>query len=197
MAIDLIDRTKPHMNVGTVGHSGHGKTTLTAAITKVLAKGNPRIQFRSVDSIVKAANSTGSITHVQYETGAREYDHADCPSRGDCMATMMAGPTQMDGAILVVAGNDGPMPQTRDHLQLVSRMSVPRLVVYLNKCDMLDDPELLSLVELEIRDLITKCGLPGDQVPVVYGSALKALQGDANWEKSITDLMGALDASAV
>jgi elongation factor Tu len=192
---DIFGRSNVKFNIAMLGHSGHGKTTLTAAITKVLSKSNPRVQFRPVDSIVNAPGISGSVTHVEYEANDREYDLADCPSRGSCIADMMIAPGQLDGAIVVVAATDGPMPQTRDHLQLARRSNVPHIVVFMNKCDVVEDSELLDMIELEVRDLVTKCQFPGDEIPVIRGSALNALQGGANWEKPITDLMDALDAS--
>jgi len=186
------------MNVGTIGHIDHGKTTLTAAITKVLSKDNPKVKFRAFDSIdnapeEKARGITIAIAHVEYETKNRHYAHVDCPGHADYIKNMITGAAQMDGAILVVAATDGPMPQTREHVLLARQVNVPYIVVYLNKCDAVEDPELLELVEVEVRDLLNKYQFPGDKIPVIRGSALKALEGDAQWEKSIHELMNAVD----
>src|SRR6266568_3064357 len=199
MAKEKFDRSKPHMNIGTIGHIDHGKTTLTAAITKVLAKENPKIKFRPFDSIdnapeEKARGITIAIAHVEYETKNRHYAHVDCPGHADYIKNMITGAAQMDGAILVVAATDGPMPQTREHVLLARQVNVPYIVVYLNKCDAVEDPELLELVEVEVRDLLNKYQFPGDKIPVIRGSALKALEGDAQWEKSIYELMDAVDS---
>jgi elongation factor Tu len=199
MAKEKFDRSKPHMNIGTIGHIDHGKTTLTAAITKVLAKDNPKVKFRAFDSIdnapeEKARGITIAIAHVEYETKNRHYAHVDCPGHADYIKNMITGAAQMDGAILVVAATDGPMPQTREHVLLARQVNVPYIVVYLNKCDAVDDEELLELVEVEVRDLLNKYQYPGDAIPIVRGSALKALEGDAKWEKSIHDLMAAVDS---
>jgi elongation factor Tu len=199
MAKEKFDRSKPHMNVGTIGHIDHGKTTLTAAITKVLAKDNPKVKFRAFDSIdnapeEKARGITIAIAHVEYETKNRHYAHVDCPGHADYIKNMITGAAQMDGAILVVAATDGPMPQTREHVLLARQVNVPYIVVYMNKCDAVEDPELLELVEVEVRDLLNKYQFPGDKIPVIRGSALKALEGDANWEKSIHELMDAVDS---
>ena len=199
MAKEKFDRSKPHMNIGTIGHIDHGKTTLTAAITKVLAKDNPKVKFRAFDSIdnapeEKARGITIAIAHVEYETKNRHYAHVDCPGHADYIKNMITGAAQMDGAILVVAATDGPMPQTREHVLLARQVNVPYIVVYLNKCDAVDDEELLELVEVEVRDLLNKYQFPGDKIPIVRGSALKALEGDAKWEKSIHDLMDAVDS---
>jgi elongation factor Tu len=198
MAKEKFDRTKPHVNVGTIGHIDHGKTTLTAAITKVLGKTNPKVKFRSFDSIdnapeEKARGITIATAHVEYETAARHYAHVDCPGHADYIKNMITGAAQMDGAILVVAATDGPMPQTREHVLLARQVGVPYIVVFLNKCDAVDDPELLDLVELEVRELLKGYGFPGDDLPVVRGSALGALNGEAKWEKSIDELMTAVD----
>ncbi|MGH9405895.1 MAG: elongation factor Tu [Terriglobia bacterium] len=198
MAKEKFDRSKPHMNIGTIGHIDHGKTTLTAAITKVLSKHNPRVKFRAFDSIdnapeEKARGITIAIAHVEYETANRHYAHVDCPGHADYIKNMITGAAQMDGAILVVAATDGPMPQTREHVLLARQVNVPYIVVYMNKCDAVEDPELLELVEVEVRDLLNKYNFPGDKVPVIRGSALKALEGDPNWEKSIDQLMEAVD----
>jgi elongation factor Tu len=199
MAKEKFDRSKPHMNIGTIGHIDHGKTTLTAAITKVLAKDNPKVKFRAFDSIdnapeEKARGITIAIAHVEYETKNRHYAHVDCPGHADYIKNMITGAAQMDGAILVVAATDGPMPQTREHVLLARQVNVPYIVVYLNKCDAVDDEELLELVEVEVRDLLNKYQFPGDKIPIVRGSALKALEGDAKWEKSIHELMDAVDS---
>jgi elongation factor Tu len=198
MAKEKFDRTKPHVNVGTIGHIDHGKTTLTAAITKVLGKANPKVKFRSFDSIdnapeEKARGITIATAHVEYETPNRHYAHVDCPGHADYIKNMITGAAQMDGAILVVAATDGPMPQTREHVLLARQVGVPCVVVALNKCDAVDDPELLDLVELEVRDLLKGYGFPGDEVPVVRLSALGALNGEAQWEKKIDELMAAVD----
>ncbi|MGA2984408.1 MAG: elongation factor Tu [Terriglobia bacterium] len=199
MAKEKFDRSKPHMNIGTIGHIDHGKTTLTAAITKVLAKDNPKVKFRAFDSIdnapeEKARGITIAIAHVEYETKNRHYAHVDCPGHADYIKNMITGAAQMDGAILVVAATDGPMPQTREHVLLARQVNVPYIVVYLNKCDAVDDEELLELVEVEVRDLLNKYQFPGDAIPIVRGSALKALEGDAKWEDSIRKLMDAVDS---
>jgi elongation factor Tu len=198
MAKEKFDRSKPHVNVGTIGHIDHGKTTLTAAITKVLGKNNPKVKFRSFDSIdnapeEKARGITIATAHVEYETAARHYAHVDCPGHADYIKNMITGAAQMDGAILVVGANDGPMPQTREHVLLARQVGVPYIVVFLNKCDMVEDPELLELVELEVRELLKGYQFPGDEVPVIRGSALGALNGEAKWEKSIDELMNAVD----
>jgi len=198
MAKEKFDRSKPHINIGTIGHIDHGKTTLTAAITKVLAKNNPKVKFRSFDSIdnapeEKARGITIAVAHVEYETPKRHYAHVDCPGHADYIKNMITGAAQMDGAILVVAATDGPMPQTREHLLLARQVGVPYIVVCLNKVDAVDDPELLDLVELEMRDLLKPYGFPGDEVPVVRVSALEALNGDPKWEAKIDELMEAVD----
>src|SRR5487761_174379 len=177
MAKEKFDRSKPHMNIGTIGHIDHGKTTLTAAITKVLSKHNPKVHFRAFDSIdnapeEKARGITIAIAHVEYETKNRHYAHVDCPGHADYIKNMITGAAQMDGAILVVAATDGPMPQTKEHVLLARQVGVPAIVVFMNKVDMVDDPELLDLVELEVRDLLNKYDFPGDDVPVIRGSAL-------------------------
>src|ERR671927_89247 len=203
MAKKVFERTKPHVNVGTIGHVDHGKTTLTAAITKVLAmKG--AAQFRSFDQIDKAPEEkargiTIAIAHVEYETVKRHYAHVDCPGHADYIKNMITGAAQMDGAILVVSAPDGPMPQTREHILLARQVQVPAMVVYLNKVDMMDDPELLELVELELRELLSKYDFPGDDIPIVRGSALQALSStsqDINAPEyaSILDLMNAVDS---
>src|SRR5881628_2870748 len=181
MAKEKFDRTKPHCNVGTIGHIDHGKTTLTAAITKVLSKHNPKNTFRSFDSIdnapeEKARGITIATAHVEYETANRHYAHVDCPGHADYIKNMITGAAQMDGAILVVAATDGPMPQTKEHVLLARQVGVPSMVVFMNKVDMVDDPELLDLVELEVRELLSKYEFPGDTIPIVKGSALAALE---------------------
>ena len=198
MAKEKFDRSKPHLNIGTIGHIDHGKTTLTAAITQTLAKGNPKVKFRSFDSIdnapeEKARGITIAIAHVEYETPKRHYAHVDCPGHADYIKNMITGAAQMDGAILVVAATDGPMPQTREHILLARQVGVPHIVVALNKVDAVDDPELLDLVELEVRELLTKYEFPGDDLPVVRVSALGALNNEPQWEKGIVDLMAAVD----
>src|SRR2546421_4203886 len=198
MAKEKFDRSKPHVNVGTIGHIDHGKTTLTAAITKVLSKHNPKIKFRSFDSIDNAPEErergiTIATAHVEYETDKRHYAHVDCPGHADYIKNMITGAAQMDGAILVVAATDGPMPQTREHVLLARQVGVPYIVVALNKCDAVDDPELLDLVELEVRELLKSYQFPGDDVPVVRLSALGALNGEPQWEKKIDELMEAVD----
>jgi len=198
MAKEKFERTKPHLNIGTIGHIDHGKTTLTAAITKVLAKHNPKVKFRSFDSIdnapeEKARGITIAIAHIEYETAKRHYAHVDCPGHADYIKNMITGAAQMDGAILVVAATDGPMPQTREHVLLARQVGVPYIVVALNKVDAVDDPELLDLVELEVRELLTKYEFPGDQLPVVRVSALEALNGNPEYEKGIEELMDAVD----
>src|SRR6059036_459813 len=181
MAKEKFERTKPHVNVGTIGHIDHGKTTLTAAITKVLQKHNPKVQFRSFDSIdnapeEKARGITIAAAHVEYETAKRHYAHVDCPGHADYIKNMITGAAQMDGAILVVAAPDGTMPQTREHVLLARQVEVPAMVIFLNKVDMMDDPELLELVELELRELLSTYKFPGDTTPIVRGSALQALE---------------------
>src|SRR5512135_2383318 len=198
MAKEKFDRSKPHVNIGTIGHIDHGKTTLTAAITKVLGKYNPKVKFRSFDSIdnapeEKARGITIAVAHVEYETKNRHYAHVDCPGHADYIKNMITGAAQMDGAILVVSAADGPMPQTREHILLARQVGVPCIVVCLNKVDMVDDPELLDLVELEVRELLTFYEFPGDEIPVVRVSALKALNGEADAEKQVLELMEAVD----
>ncbi len=200
MAKEKFERSKPHVNVGTIGHIDHGKTTLTAAITKVLSKHNPKVQFRAFDSIDNAPEErergiTIAVAHVEYETANRHYAHIDCPGHADYIKNMITGAAQMDGAILVVAATDGPMPQTREHILLARQVGVPAVVVFLNKCDSVEDPELLELVELEVRELLKTYQFPGDTVPVIRGSALGALNGEAKWEKTIEELMEAVDKS--
>jgi elongation factor Tu len=199
MAKEKFDRSKPHVNVGTIGHIDHGKTTLTAAITKVLAKNNPKIQFRSFDSIDNAPEErergiTIATAHVEYETKNRHYAHVDCPGHADYIKNMITGAAQMDGAILVVAATDGPMPQTKEHVLLARQVGVPCIVVFLNKCDAVEDAELIDLVEMEVRELLSKYQFPGDDAPVIRGSALGALNGEPEWEAKIDELMDAVDA---
>ncbi|HXJ91287.1 MAG TPA: elongation factor Tu [Terriglobia bacterium] len=198
MAKEKFERSKPHVNVGTIGHIDHGKTTLTAAITKVLSKHNPKVTFRAFDSIDNAPEErergiTIAVAHVEYETANRHYAHIDCPGHADYIKNMITGAAQMDGAILVVAATDGPMPQTREHILLARQVGVPYIVVFLNKCDAVEDPELLELVELEVRELLKTYQFPGDTVPVIRGSALGALNGEEKWEKTILELMEAVD----
>ena len=193
-----FERSKPHLNIGTIGHIDHGKTTLTAAITNVLHKHNPDVAFTPFEDIDKAPEErergiTISVAHVEYETENRHYAHVDCPGHADYVKNMITGAAQMDGAILVVSAADGPMPQTREHVLLARQVGVPSLVVYLNKADMVDDEELLELVELEVRELLSSYDFAGDDIPVVKGSALKALEGDAEAEESIIELMAAVD----
>ncbi|OAH59323.1 MULTISPECIES: elongation factor Tu [Bacillaceae] len=192
-----FDRSKPHVNVGTIGHVDHGKTTLTAAITTVLAK-TGGAEARAYDQIDGAPEErergiTISTAHVEYETATRHYAHVDCPGHADYVKNMITGAAQMDGGILVVSAADGPMPQTREHILLSRQVGVPFLVVFMNKCDMVDDEELLELVEMEIRDLLSEYDFPGDDIPVIKGSALKALEGEAEWEEKIHELMTAVD----
>lgn len=192
-----FDRSKPHVNIGTIGHVDHGKTTLTAAITSVLAKVGGA-EARAYDQIDGAPEErergiTISTAHVEYETANRHYAHVDCPGHADYVKNMITGAAQMDGGILVVSATDGPMPQTREHILLSRQVGVPHLVVFMNKCDMVDDEELLELVEMEIRDLLSEYDFPGDDIPVIKGSALKALEGEAEWEEKINELMAAVD----
>jgi elongation factor Tu len=198
MAKEKFDRSKPHVNIGTIGHIDHGKTTLTAAITQTLGKNNPNVSFRSFDSIdnapeEKARGITIATAHVEYETPNRHYAHVDCPGHADYIKNMITGAAQMDGAILVVAATDGPMPQTREHILLARQVGVPYIVVALNKVDMVDDEELLELVELEVRELLSSYEFPGDDLPVVRVSALGALNQEGDWEKGIDELMAAVD----
>jgi elongation factor Tu len=198
MAKEAFNRSKPHVNVGTIGHVDHGKTTLTAAITTILAK-KGFAEARAYDQIdnspeEKERGITINTTHVEYQTEKRHYAHVDCPGHADYVKNMITGAAQMDGAILVVSAADGPMPQTREHILLARQVGVPALVVFLNKVDMVDDKELLDLVELEVRELLTQYEFPGDKIPIVKGSALKALEGDATHEKAILDLMDAVDS---
>ena len=197
MAKAKFDRSKPHVNIGTIGHVDHGKTTVTAAITKVLAaKGGA--EFMDYANIDKAPEErergiTINTSHVEYQTEKRHYAHVDCPGHADYVKNMITGAAQMDGAILVIAATDGPMAQTREHILLARQVGVPRMVVFLNKCDMVDDEELLDLVEMEVRELLTEYGFDGDNTPIIRGSALKALEGDPKYVKAIEDLMDAVD----
>jgi len=198
MAKEKFDRSKPHVNIGTIGHIDHGKTTLTAAITNVLSKHDEKNAARSFDSIDNAPEErergiTIATAHVEYTTENRHYAHVDCPGHADYIKNMITGAAQMDGAILVVAATDGPMPQTREHILLARQVGVPWLVVFLNKVDMVDDEELLDLVELEVRELLSSYEFPGDDIPMIRGSALKALEGDADAAKGIDELMAAVD----
>ena len=199
MAKEHYERTKPHVNIGTIGHVDHGKTTLTAAITKVLSQTEGcKAQFEAYSDIDKAPEErergiTINTAHVEYETPNRHYAHVDCPGHADYVKNMITGAAQMDGAILVVSAADGPMPQTREHILLARQVGVPAIVVYLNKSDQVDDPELIELVEMEVRDLLTEYDYPGDEVPIIVGSALKALEGDPKAVQSIKDLMKAVD----
>ncbi len=197
MAKEKFDRSKPHVNIGTIGHVDHGKTTLTAAITTVLAKSGLS-ELRSFDSIDNAPEEkergiTINTAHVEYQTASRHYAHVDCPGHADYVKNMVTGAAQMDGAILVVAATDGPMPQTNEHVLLARQVNVPKIVVFLNKCDMVDDPEMLELVEMEVRDLLSKYDFDGDNAPVIRGSALGALNGEPKWEEKIMELMNAVD----
>jgi elongation factor Tu len=199
MAKEKFERTKPHLNVGTMGHIDHGKTTLTAAITKVLAEKNPNVQVMKFDEIDKAPEEkqrgiTINISHVEYETPNRHYAHVDMPGHADYIKNMITGAAQVDGAILVVAATDGPMPQTREHVLLARQVGVPSIVVALNKVDMVDDEELLELVEMEVRELLSEYEFPGDDIPVVRVSALKALEGDAEAAEKVVELMEAVDS---
>ncbi|MCQ2274520.1 MAG: elongation factor Tu [Bacteroidales bacterium] len=197
MAKEKFDRSKPHVNIGTIGHVDHGKTTLTAAITKVLAeKGLSEVKsFDSIDSAPeeKERGITINTAHVEYQTESRHYAHVDCPGHADYVKNMVTGAAQMDGAILVVAATDGPMPQTREHILLARQVGVPQLVVFMNKCDLVDDPELLDLVEMEIRELLSSYDFDGDNIPVIRGSALAGLNGEASGVKNVEDLMDAVD----
>jgi elongation factor Tu len=199
MSKEKFDRSKPHVNIGTIGHVDHGKTTLTAAITKVLAKHNPKITVRAFDSIdnapeEKARGITIATAHVEYETPNRHYAHVDCPGHADYVKNMITGAAQMDGAILVVAATDGPMPQTREHILLARQVGVPAMVVFMNKVDAVDDEELIELVELEVRELLSAYEFPGDDIPVIKGSALGALNGEAKWEATVDELMASVDS---
>ena len=198
MAKQKFDRSKPHVNIGTIGHVDHGKTTLTAAIATRLASrfGGEAKNYAEIDSAPeeKARGITINTSHIEYETEKRHYAHVDCPGHADYIKNMITGAAQMDGAILVVAATDGPMPQTREHILLSRQVGVPYIIVFMNKCDMVDDEELLELVEMEVRDLLNEYGFPGDDAPIVKGSALKALEGDAKWVGAIDELMDAVDA---
>src|SRR2546427_1903140 len=198
MAKGKFERTKPHVNVGTIGHVDHGKTTLTAAMTHILAKkyGGEARNYDQIDAAPeeKARGITINTAHVEYQTAKRHYAHVDCPGHADYVKNMITGAAQMDGAILVVSAADGPMPQTREHILLARQVGVPYIVVFMNKVDMVDDPELLDLVELEVRELLTFYEFPGDEIPVVRGSALKALEGDPEGEKQVMALMEAVDS---
>jgi len=204
MTKEKFDRSKPHLNIGTVGHVDHGKTTLTAAITKILSiREGSKVKYRDFWSIDNAPEEkergiTIQIAHVEYETDNRHYAHIDCPGHADYVKNMITGAAQMDGAILVVSGADGPMPQTREHILLARQVNVPSIVVFMNKCDMVDDEEILDLVELEIRELLNEYSFPGDDIPIIRGSALKSLESDGNvddeWNKRILELMEAADA---
>ena len=203
MAKAKFERTKPHVNVGTIGHVDHGKTTLTAALTKVSADKGFGTKYIAYDQVAKASESQGrrdptkiltiATSHVEYETKARHYAHVDCPGHADYVKNMITGAAQMDGAILVVSAVDGPMPQTREHILLARQVNVPRIVVFLNKCDLVDDPELLDLVELEVRELLSKNNFDGDNAPVIRGAAIKAIEGDQKWVDKIQELFDALD----
>ncbi len=197
MAKQKFERTKPHVNVGTIGHVDHGKTTLTAAITLVLSK-QGLAEMKDYSSIDRAPEEkergiTINTSHVEYETEARHYAHVDCPGHADYVKNMITGAAQMDGGILVVSAADGPMPQTREHILLARQVGVPKLVVFLNKTDMVDDEELVELVEMEVRELLSEYDFPGDDIPVIRGSALKALEGDEKYEAAILELMAAVE----
>ncbi len=197
MAKQKFDRSKPHVNIGTIGHVDHGKTTLTAAISKVLAgkNGNEAVDFANIDKAPEERERgiTINTAHIEYSTEKRHYAHVDCPGHADYVKNMITGAAQMDGAILVIAATDGPMAQTREHILLARQVGVPKMVVFMNKCDMVDDPELLDLVEMEIRDLLNEYGYEGDETPIIRGSALKALEGDPAWVSKIDELMDAVD----
>jgi elongation factor Tu len=204
MAKEKFDRVKPHVNVGTIGHVDHGKTTTTAALTKISADKFGATKYVAYDEVAKASESQGrrdstkiltiATSHVEYETKARHYAHVDCPGHADYVKNMITGAAQMDGAILVVSATDGPMPQTREHVLLAKQVNVPKIVVWLNKCDLIDDEELLELVEMEVRDLLSKYGFPGDDTPVIRGSATKAIAGDPVWVAKVEELYDALDS---
>jgi len=197
MAKQKFDRSKPHVNIGTIGHVDHGKTTLTAAISNHLAgkNGNEKVDFANIDKAPEERERgiTINTAHIEYSTESRHYAHVDCPGHADYVKNMITGAAQMDGAILVIAATDGPMAQTREHILLARQVGVPRMVVFMNKCDMVDDEELLDLVEMEIRELLSEYGFDGDNTPVIRGAALKALEGDANWSAKIDELMDAVD----
>ena len=197
MAKEKFDRSKPHVNIGTIGHVDHGKTTLTAAISKVLAgkNGNEAVDFANIDKAPEERERgiTINTAHIEYSTEKRHYAHVDCPGHADYVKNMITGAAQMDGAILVIAATDGPMAQTREHILLARQVGVPKMVVFLNKCDMVDDEELLDLVEMEVRELLNEYGYDGDETPIIRGSALKALEGDPKWVEKINELMDAVD----
>ena len=197
MAKEKFDRSKPHVNIGTIGHVDHGKTTLTAAITKCLAgkNGNEAVAFENIDKAPEERERgiTINTAHVEYSTDKRHYAHVDCPGHADYVKNMITGAAQMDGAILVIAATDGPMAQTREHILLAHQVGVPRIVVFINKCDMVDDPEMLELIEMDVRELLNKYGYDGDNTPFVYGSALKALEGDPKYVEKIDELMNVID----
>ena len=197
MAKEKFDRSKPHVNIGTIGHVDHGKTTLTAAITKCLAgkNGNQAVAFENIDKAPEERERgiTINTAHVEYSTDKRHYAHVDCPGHADYVKNMITGAAQMDGAILVIAATDGPMAQTREHILLAHQVGVPRIVVFINKCDMVDDPEMLELIEMDVRELLNKYGYDGDNTPFVYGSALKALEGDPKYVEKIDELMNVID----
>ena len=197
MAKEKFDRSKPHVNIGTIGHVDHGKTTLTAAISKVLSgkNGNEAVDFANIDKAPEERERgiTINTAHIEYSTEKRHYAHVDCPGHADYVKNMITGAAQMDGAILVIAATDGPMAQTREHILLARQVGVPKMVVFLNKCDMVDDEELLDLVEMEVRDLLSEYGYDGDETPIIRGSALKALEGDPAWVSKIDELMDAVD----
>jgi elongation factor Tu len=203
MAKKKFERTKPHVNIGTIGHVDHGKTTLTSAITKILNRMNPEVQFKAYGEIDNAPEEkerglTIQIAHIEYETSRRHYAHIDCPGHADYIKNMITGAAQMDGAILVVAADDGPMPQTREHILLARQVNVPAVVVFMNKVDLVEDAEILDLVELEVRELLTKYEFPGDKIPVVRGSALKSMESDGDpgyeWNKKVLELLDAVDS---
>ena len=197
MAKEKFDRSKPHVNIGTIGHVDHGKTTLTAAITKCLSgkNGNEAVAFENIDKAPEERERgiTINTAHVEYSTDKRHYAHVDCPGHADYVKNMITGAAQMDGAILVIAATDGPMAQTREHILLAHQVGVPRIVVFINKCDMVDDPEMLELIEMDVRELLSKYGYDGDNTPFVYGSALKALEGDPKYVEKIDELMNVID----
>jgi len=203
MAKEKFERVKPHVNVGTIGHVDHGKTTTTAALTKISSDKYGKTKYVAYDEVAKASESQGrrdstkiltiATSHVEYETDTRHYAHVDCPGHADYVKNMITGAAQMDGAILVVSATDGPMPQTREHVLLAKQVNVPKIVVWLNKCDLVDDPELLDLVEMEVRDLLSKYGFDGDNTPVIRGSATKAIAGDPAWVAKVEELYAALD----
>ncbi len=197
MAKEKFDRSKPHVNIGTIGHVDHGKTTLTAAISAVLARkqGGEAVDFANIDKAPEERERgiTINTAHIEYETDARHYAHVDCPGHADYVKNMITGAAQMDGAILVIAATDGPMAQTREHILLSRQVGLKHLVVFLNKCDMVDDEELLELVEMEVRELLSEYDFDGDEIPFIYGSALKALEGEADWEEKVVELMNTVD----